>query len=88
MIRCYAFNNLNFCSFLFFSFFSLVFGAEGEITLVTVGESSSGSECGGTADLFLEVKPGSGRFLLILFLLLEKILKFLFVLLKMLLVIF
>ncbi|MCC7574703.1 hypothetical protein KO361_03875 [Candidatus Woesearchaeota archaeon] len=40
---------------------SFVFGAEGEITLVTIGESSSGSVVGGTADLFLVVKSGSGR---------------------------
>jgi predicted S18 family serine protease len=46
--------------FLFLSS-SLVFGAKGDITLLTVGESPSGSRKGGTADISLEVSAGSGK---------------------------
>jgi uncharacterized protein len=44
---------------LFFIPFAL--GTKGDITLVTVGETPSGVVVGGTADLILEVKPGSGK---------------------------
>ncbi len=36
-------------------------GASGHIALLTVSESSNNTETGGIADLYLEVKPGSGR---------------------------
>lgn len=39
---------------------SFVVGASGQMTLLTVAEGE-GRSVGGTADLFLEVKPGSGR---------------------------
>lgn len=42
-------------------FVPFVFGARDSITLLTIGESINGDRRGGTADLFLEVKPGSGR---------------------------
>ncbi len=48
--------------FLFFVIFApFVFGASGEISLVTVGESFDGEKIGGVADISLKVKPGSGK---------------------------
>lgn len=38
-----------------------VIGVGGDITLVTVGESVDGQRRGGLAELFLEIRPGSGR---------------------------
>ena len=40
---------------------SLVLGVKGDITLLTVGESPSGDRKGGTADISLEVRAGSGK---------------------------
>ncbi len=40
---------------------SNVLGSRGEIALVTVGESVDGQRRGGVAELFLEIRPGSGR---------------------------
>ena len=56
--------NFRFWVFLVFSFVvmtSFVFGAKGEISLVTVGETADGVKVGGVADISLEVKPGSGK---------------------------
>lgn len=56
--------NLKFWSFLLMFivlFLPIVFGAKGDITLLTVGETTTGERVGDTAKLHLNVESGSGR---------------------------
>ncbi|MFP4568042.1 MAG: S16 family serine protease [Candidatus Woesearchaeota archaeon] len=47
--------------FFFILFSSFALGASGEITLLTVAESVDGARKGSTANILLDVSPGSGR---------------------------